>query len=207
MSDESTKNQNPNQRKGAVPRPVQPVGAVVESVTPFDPLRLGVLTYPLRRPKTRHLLETEFALTRKQAYAVAVHAAQHKPTRRTALVAALKFWLMVAFGVVVLSTIFGPILYTQYLRWILTLKPSDPATAVSVLLGISFASIGLCLWFAAERWIMDRIVDREIRRCWGDQECIWCGRDMAGCVVDRERWSRCPECGMRSPIGARASTI
>lgn len=207
MSGKIQENQNQPKRKGAVPRPVKPVGAVVESVSPFDPLMIGVLTYPFRRPKTRQLLETEFSLTRKQAYAVAVHAARHKQVRREAMAAAVKFWLMSAFGVVVLSTIFGPILYSLYLDWVLTLKPSDPATSASVLLGVSFAWLGVCLWFAAERWIMDGIVNREIRRCWGDQECIWCGRDMAGCVVDRERWSMCPECGMRSPIGARATTI
>lgn len=194
-------------RKGAVPRPVQPESAVVESVSPMDPIRLGVLTYPLRRPRTRRLLEREFSLTRKQAYAVAVIASKHRSARREAHVAAVKYWLVVALGVVVLSTLFGPLLYGQYQSWVLTLKPSDPATAASVLLGVTFAAAGFVLWFAAERWIMDRIVDREIRRCWGDQECIWCGRDMAGCVVDRERWSMCPECGMRSPIGARASTI
>ena len=207
MADKNPQNQNTTKRKGAVPRPVQPVGAILESVSPFDPLRFGVLTFPMRRPKTRQLLEIEFSLTRKQAYALAVQAASHKRSQREAILAAFRFWLIAAFGVVVLSTIFGTALYVQYQRWILTLKPSDPATLASVLLGITFAGIGIGLWFAAERWVMDSIVDREIRRCWGDQECIWCGRDMAGCTVDRERWAMCPECGMRSPIGARASTI
>jgi len=207
MPDENSRIQNTTKRKGAVPRPVQPVGAILDSVSPLDPIGLGVLTFPLRRPNTRQLLETEFALTRKQAYALAVHAAGHKRVQREAILAALKFWLIAVFGVIVLSTIFGTVLYVQYQRWILTLKPSDPATMASVILGATFAGIGVGLWFAAERWIMDGIVDREIHRCWGDQECIWCGRDMAGCTVDRERWAMCPECGMRSPIGARATTI
>jgi len=207
MSDKNPQFQNAIKRTGAVPRPVQPIDAILDSVSPIDPLRLGVISFPLRRPATRRLLETEFSLTRKQAYALAVSAASHKPARRETRRAALIFWGLVIFAALVLGTIGGGFAYEQYQSWILNLKPGDPATAASVLLAVIITGVGIGLWFAAERWIMDSIVDREIRRCWGDQECIWCGRDMAGCTVDRERWGICPECGMRSPIGARATTI
>ncbi|GAB5496777.1 MAG: hypothetical protein Phyf2KO_18570 [Phycisphaerales bacterium] len=208
MTGPAPENDSAPRRKGAVPRPVQPVDAVVESVYPLDPLRLGVASFPLRRPLTRRLLETEFGLIRKQAHAVAVNAAKHRAARREILRAAVRFWVVVVLVAVSISLTAGFALYEPYLDWVLTRPANDPVHGwLSIGLSVLVVLAGMGLWLAAERWIMDRIVDREIRRCWSDQECIWCGRDMGGCVVDRERWSKCPECGMRSPIGARATTI
>ncbi|RNC80692.1 MAG: hypothetical protein ED559_02475 [Phycisphaera sp.] len=208
MTGPAPENGSTPRRKGAVPRPVQPVDAVVESVYPSDPLRIGVASFPLRRPLTRRLLETEFGLIRKQAHALAVNAARHRVIRREIVRAAVRFWAVVLVVGVSLALISWFALYEPYMNWVLSRPSGDPLQEwLSIGLGVLIALVGLGLWLAAERWIMDRIVDREIRRCWSDQECIWCGRDMDGCVVDRERWSKCPECGMRSPIGARATTI
>lgn len=198
----------PPVRKGAVPRPVHPEGAVVESVLPIDPLGLGQLTFPLRRPRTRRVLEQEFGLTRRQAHAVAVRLQTHRVLKRRQLRARVRFWGAVALGVLVLGVLVGPISVSAYLDWAADRPESHPANLiVSVSLALLIALAGPLLWLIAERHIQDRLVEDELRRCWGEQECIWCGRDMDGCVVDRERWSRCPECGLRSPIGARASTI
>ncbi len=195
-------------RKGAVPRPVHPVGAVVESVLPIDPFRLGQLTFPLRRPRTRIVLEQEFGLTRRQAHAVAVRIQSHRVLKRKQRRACVRFWGAVLLGVLVLGVLIGPIGLGAYLDWFSTQPDSHPLIPIiSAALSGLIAIAGLSLWLIAERHIQDRLVEDELRRCWSDQECIWCGRDMDGCVVDRERWSRCPECGLRSPIGARASTI
>lgn len=209
MTDSKTaRPQHHTKRKGAVPRPVQPVGAAIHTVTPFDPLHAGRATFHYRRPLTSELLEHEFRLTRKQAYAVATHTARHGLVRRSARAAALKYW-----GVTILLALsFAIILYyflsEPYLDWSASLPTGHPALViVPLLIATLLAFTGFALWLLAERRLMDRIVDREIRRCWHDQECLWCGHDMTGCTVDRERWSRCPECGMRSPIGARATTI
>lgn len=208
MTGEAQEHAQSPKRKGAVPRPVQPVDAVAVSVYPLDPLGLGVASFHLRRPLTRRLLEIEFGLIRKQAHAVAVHAARHRAIRREIARAAIRFWLIVFVVLVSLSLIAAFVLYEPYMDWVLSTPPSNPVLGwLSIGLGVLIALAGIGLWLGAERWIMDRIVDREIRRCWRDQECLWCGRDMDGCVVDRERWSKCPECGMRSPIGARATTI
>ena len=198
----------PHRRKGAVPRPVRPEGAVVDSVLPLDPMRLGQGTFPLRRPRTRLVLEGEFGLTRRQAHAVGVRVQSHSALGRPRFRAMVRFWGGAVLLVLAAGVIVGPIAWSAYLEWASGQPESHPAIALlSVGLAVAIAAIGLGLWVIAERWIMDRLVERELRRCWNDQECLWCGRDMDGCVVDRERWSRCPECGLRSPIGARASTI
>lgn len=195
-------------RKGAVPRPVHPEGAVVESVLPIDPMRLGQITFPIRRPRTRRVLEAEFGLTRRQAHAVAVRVQSHRFLRRRQFRAMVRFWVGVLLGVLVLCVLVAPIGWGAYLDWSTSRPDGDLLVgAVSLALAIGIVVGGISLWLAAERWIQDRLVEGELRRCWNEQECIWCGRDMDGCVVDRERWSRCPECGLRSPIGARASTI
>ncbi len=198
----------PPRRKGAVPRPVQPEGAVVESVMPMDPLRLGRYTLALRRPRTCLILEAEFGLTRRQAHAVTVRVQRHASLKRRQLRAMIRFWASVALAGVVLLVLAGPPALRAYLGWASGRPESEPLILlISVLIPVLLGLAGLSLWLIAERWIQDRLVEGELRRCWNEQECIWCGRDMDGCLVDRERWSRCPECGLRSPIGARASTI
>lgn len=195
-------------RKGAVPRPLHPAGAVVASVLPMDPLGLGRSTFPFRRPRTRLVLEGEFGLRRRQAHAVAVRIASHAPVRSLRLRAMARFWGGVALALLILGVLIGPISWAAYLDLAAGTSESDPLVRlITAGLALTLALAGPGLWLIAERWIMDGLVARELRRCWNDQECIWCGRDMTGCTVDRERWSRCPECGLRSPIGARASTI
>ena len=195
-------------RVGAMPKPVMPDGAVVETVDPFDPLGFGRASFSLRRPGCRRLLEGEFGLTRRQAYAVSVWAGRRRAIRGELWLALGRFWFAVLVGCVVFALLVGLPIWDWYVDWS-TDRPVGDAWAWRVLAGgivLGGASLGVGL-LSAERWVVDPIVEREIRRCWGDQECLWCSRDMAGCLVDQQRWSRCPECGLRSPIGARASTI
>lgn len=195
-------------RKGAVPRPVRPDGAAVDSVAPMDPFGLGRGTLGLRRPRTCRVLEGEFGLGRAQAHAVAVCVASHAALRTKRFRAMVRFWGAVALGVLVMLVLLGPVAMGAYLERA-SGRPEGDLVILLATAGLvaALAVGGPGLWVAAERWIMDPLVESELRRCWNDQECVWCGRDMDGCVVDRERWSRCPECGLRSPIGARASTI
>lgn len=191
-----------------MPRPVQPEGAALEGVLPLDPLGMRRAVFPVLRPRTRRVLEGEFALTRRQAHAAAAHLARHRALRGARVRAMVRFWGWVALALVVVVVLAGPVAWGAYLDWA-SGRPEGDALVGLVSAGVVAVLVlgGLGLWAAAERWILDGLVERELRRCWNDQECIWCGRDMDGCVVDRERWSRCPECGLRSPIGARASTI
>lgn len=191
-----------------MPRPVQPEGAALEGVLPRDPLGVRRAVLPVLRPRTRRVLEGEFALTRRQAHAAAVCLAKHRSLRGARVRAMVRFWGWVAIAALCAGVLIGPVAWEAYEEWAIGL-PEGHFLLRLVSFGVSavLVVVGLGLWAGAERWIHDGLVERELRRCWNDQECIWCGRDMDGCVVDRERWSRCPECGLRSPIGARASTI
>jgi len=175
---------------------------------PLDPLRLGQLTLAIRRPGTRLILEQEFGLTRRQAHAIVVRLQSHTALKRKQRRLMIRFWGAALLGLLVVLVILGPIAWTAYLDWASSRPESEPLNLVITIAIPAVLGFGtVLLWIAAERWLQDRLVTDELRRCWNDQECIWCGRDMDGCIVDRERWARCPECGLRSPIGARASTI
>ncbi len=175
---------------------------------PLDPLRLGQLTLAIRRPRTRLILEEEFGLTRRQAHAIVVRVQTHAALKRRQLRVMVRFWGAALLGLLVFLVLLGPIAWTAYLDWASGRPESEPLILViSIAIPVVLGLVAVSLWLVAERWLQDRLVLDEFRRCWNDQECIWCGRDMDGCLVDRERWSRCPECGLRSPIGARASTI
>jgi len=195
-------------RVGAMPKPVMPDGAVVETVDPFDPLALGRASLSLRRPRCRRLLEIEFGLTRKQSYSVCVHTGRRRSIRGELWLALGRYWGACAIGVLVVGLLAGLPMWSGVVAWSSARPVDDPLAFWALVGGLALLGLVLVLGLlAAERWIVDPIVEREIRRCWGDQECLWCSRDMAGCEVDQQRWARCPECGLRSPIAARASTI
>ncbi|MEL7483826.1 MAG: hypothetical protein AAFN41_05660 [Planctomycetota bacterium] len=188
-------------RTGWMAGPVRPESGSIPE--PFDPLRLGVLTYPLRWPRTTRLLATEFHLSRDQAWTVAWRARRHRGLRRGRAWVIFKFIVVLIAGSPVVA-VFGALP-----AWEAFLDSTGRAADVQALrlwaiaFGVTLATIVLIAWIIYERLGMDRLIDRSIRDRWRDRVCLWCSQDMDDAEPHGDRWAVCPECGMRSPVAVR----
>lgn len=188
------------QRTGWRQGPVRPEGAVFPETQ--DPLGMGRLTFPHRWPRTFALLTRVFELTHEQAWSVAWSARRH----RAMSAQRRRLRLRIAAGVLIAAPIpallFIPPLAEAFTADVL----ADPHAARAWALRIAgvLSAILVGAWALYERVAEDRLIESGIRRCWRDQTCLWCARDMEGAQAHGDRWAVCPECGMRSPVAARA---
>jgi DNA-directed RNA polymerase subunit RPC12/RpoP len=167
-----------------------------------DPLGLGRLTFPHRWPRTYALLAHAFELSPEQAWSVAWNARRHlalAPERRRVR---LRIAAAALLAAPILTILVALPLAEAFIADAM-INPDAPTNWALRIAG-GLAVIVSVAWTIYERLAEDRLIERGIRRCWRDQTCLWCARDMEGAQAQGDRWAVCPECGMRSPVAARS---